>query len=278
MLRSGGSINVSRAAISQCHNSLWRIYGPFSRVNPREIRAQIIPGHVLATNGNVKSVRPADALHSWEAPPKPLLMRYKLHIGVVLLVVAVFGFGAWLNLRQSEPAEGTSVGGMVLGVDIGGPFELTDQTGATFTDRDLAGEYALIYFGYTYCPDVCPTELGQMAAAIDELGADGARVRPVMITIDPQRDTPKVLAEYVPLFHERLVGLTGTEAEIRDVAKAYRVFFRKFEDPSYTDYLMDHTSFVYLLAPNGKVAGMFRYGTPPEDIAAAIRQHMRSNS
>jgi len=205
-------------------------------------------------------------------------MNRTLHIGGVLLVVAIFGFGAWLNLRQGEPVEGTSTTGMVVGVEIGGPFQLADQTGATFTDRDLAGDYALIYFGYTYCPDVCPTELGQIAAAIDELGADGARVRPVMITIDPERDTPEVLAEYVPLFHERLVGLTGTEAEIRSVAQAYRVLFRKFEDPSYTNYLMDHSSFVYLLAPDGGVVGMFRYGTAPEEMAAAIRQHMKANS
>ena len=205
-------------------------------------------------------------------------MNRVLHIGVVLLAVTILGIGAWLNLRGGEPAEGTSATGMVVGVEIGGPFELIDHTGTTFTDRDLAGDYALIYFGYTYCPDVCPTELGQIAAAIDELGADGARVRPVMITIDPERDTPEVLAEYVPLFHERFVALTGAKAEILGVAQAYRVLFRKFEDPTYTDYLMDHSSFVYLLAPDGKVVGMFRYGTAPEEMALVIRQHMKANS
>ena len=106
--------------------------------------------------------------------------------------------------------------------------------------------------------------------------ATARRVRPVMITIDPERDTPEILSEYVPLFHERLVGLTGSEAEIREVAGNYRVFYRRFEDPGYTDYLMDHTSFVYLLAPGGEIASMFRYGTPPEDMAATIRQHMSS--
>jgi len=97
----------------------------------------------------------------------------------------------------------------------------------------------------------------------------------VMITIDPERDTPEILAEYVPLFHDRLVGLTGTAAEIKDVAEKYRVFYRRFEEPNFTFYLMDHTSFVYLIDPQGAVASMFRYGTPPEDMAAAIRQHMR---
>jgi len=202
----------------------------------------------------------------------------KLHIAIVALVVVVFAFGAWLNLRHDDPPENAAVGGMVVNVDIGGPFELTDHTGAQFTRDDLAGDYALIYFGYTFCPDVCPTELGLMAEAIDLLEGDGERVRPVMITIDPERDTPDVLSEYVPLFHERLVGLTGTEQEVRDVATKYRVFYRRFEDPSYTYYLMDHTSFVYLLSPTGEIASMFRYQTPPEEMAATIRQHMRSQS
>ena len=205
-------------------------------------------------------------------------MNRKLHIALVALVVVVFAFGAWLNLRHDDPPENAAVGGMVVNVDIGGPFELTDHTGAQFTRDDLAGDYALIYFGYTFCPDVCPTELGLMAEAIDLLEGDGERVRPVMITIDPERDTPDVLSEYVPLFHERLVGLTGTEQEVRDVATKYRVFYRRFEDPSYTYYLMDHTSFVYLLSPTGEIASMFRYQTPPEEMAATIRQHMRSQS
>jgi cytochrome oxidase Cu insertion factor (SCO1/SenC/PrrC family) len=202
-------------------------------------------------------------------------MSRKLPIAVVALIALVFVAGAWLNLSQDEPPENTPVGGMVVNVDIGGPFTLTDHTGTPFGSTELAGNYALVYFGYTFCPDICPTELGQIAEAIDILGPEGDRVRPVMITIDPERDTSEVLSEYVPLFHERLVGLTGTEAEVRDVATNYRVFYKRFEDPSYTYYLMDHTSFVYLLAPTGEIASMFRYGTPPEDIAATIRQHMQ---
>lgn len=199
----------------------------------------------------------------------------KLPIIVVTLVVAVFAFGAWLNLRVPETPENAAVGGMVVNVSIGGPFDLTDHTGARMNDDALRGKYALIYFGYTFCPDVCPTELGEIAVALDELGDAGDQVTPVMITIDPERDTPEILAEYVPLFHDRLVGLTGTVAEIKDVAEKYRVFYRRFEDPNFTFYLMDHTSFVYLIDPQGAVASMFRYGTPPEDMAAAIRQHMR---
>ncbi len=205
-------------------------------------------------------------------------MNRKLPILVVTLVVAVFALGAWLNLRVAETPESAPVGGMVVNVSIGGPFELTDHTGSRMNDEALRGKYALIYFGYTFCPDICTTELGEIAVAIDELGEAGERVTPVMITIDPERDTPEILAEYVPLFHDRLIGLTGTDAEIKDVAEKYRVFYRRFEDPNVTFYLMDHTSFVYLIDPKGAVASMFRYGTPPEEMADAIRQHMRARA
>jgi protein SCO1/2 len=111
--------------------------------------------------------------------------------------------------------------------------------------------------------------------ALDELGDDSVAITPLMISIDPERDTPAVLAEYVPLFHERLIGLTGTAEQIKQVADAYRIFYRRVEDPNYTYYLMDHTSFVYLLDPEGNVASLFRYGTAPEEMASIIRQHMR---
>jgi cytochrome oxidase Cu insertion factor (SCO1/SenC/PrrC family) len=205
-------------------------------------------------------------------------MGRKLHITLIGIVVTVFAFGTWLNLRQGTHAENEPVGGMAVNASIGGPFELTDHTGARFSQKNLAGDYALIYFGYTFCPDVCPTELGTIAEALDHLEDDAERVRPVMITIDPERDTAEILSEYVPLFHERLVGLTGTEKEIRDVATSYRVFYRRFDDPNYTYYLMDHTSFVYLLAPNGEISAMFRYGTPAEDMAAAIRHDIRGQT
>jgi cytochrome oxidase Cu insertion factor (SCO1/SenC/PrrC family) len=201
-------------------------------------------------------------------------MGWKLRASIVALVTLVFAIGAWLTLLRYDPPESSVVGGLVVNVDVGGPFELTDHTGARVSDTALRGGYTLLYFGYTFCPDVCPTELGGMAATIDALGEAGARVTPVMITIDPERDTPEVLAEYVPLFHERLIGLTGTAEEIRDVATQFRVFYQRFDSNQYTYYLMDHSSFVYLLDREGDVASMFRYGTAPEDMAAAIRQVM----
>ena len=204
-------------------------------------------------------------------------MRKSTRIGLLLAVVIVAAGAAlleWLVLR--DPGTTKAPSGIIASVEIGGPFTLTDHTGKQVTEEDYLGNFTLLFFGYTFCPDVCPTELGDIAVALDELGSDAVGVTPLMISIDPERDTPEVLAEYVPLFHERLIGLTGTPQQIKQVADAYRIFYRRVEDPNYTYYLMDHTSFVYLLDPQGRVASLFRYGTPPDEMASIIRQHMRS--
>lgn len=171
-----------------------------------------------------------------------------------------------------------SAGGIQLaqGVALGGPFSLTDHTGRAVTDRDFAGRPLLVYFGFTYCPDVCPTELGTIAAALDLLGAAGERVTPVLITIDPDRDTPEVLGNYVALFHQRLVGLTGTAEQIAQVARAYRVYYAKVQPRDSTQYLMDHSSFIYLVGPDGRVRSLFRPQTSPEAIAAAVTAQLRA--
>lgn len=165
-----------------------------------------------------------------------------------------------------------SAGGVQLaqGLSLGGPFSLTDQAGRAVTERDYAGGWMLVYFGYTYCPDVCPTELGTMAAVVDALGPAGAKVTPVFISVDPQRDTPAVLADYVARFHPRLQGLTGTPEKVAEVARRYRVYYAKVQRPDMTDYLMDHSSFLYLVGPDAKVRALYRPETRPEDIAAGI--------
>ena len=159
--------------------------------------------------------------------------------------------------------------------EIGGPVSLVSSTGARVTEADFKGRPTLIYFGFTYCPDVCPTELGLMASALDLLGPDAARVLPVLITIDPARDTPAALADYVARFHPAMIGLTGTDEEIATAARAFRVYYRKVNPPGASDYLMDHSSFIYLVGPDGKVRQLFRPNTPPETIAAAIKGQMR---
>ncbi len=204
-------------------------------------------------------------------------MLKKIRIAAVALTVIIGGFGAWAwwQTRQATTGEGAG-GGLVTSVSIGGPFTLTNHLGQTVTDTDFGDQLRLIYFGYTFCPDVCPTELGNISLALNELGDDLQHVTPLLITVDPERDTPEVLRDYVPLFHEKLVGLTGSRDAIDDVAKAYRVFYRRVEDPDYTYYLMDHTSFVYLMGRNGEFLSMHNYGTAPQDLADAIRQHIPS--
>ena len=154
---------------------------------------------------------------------------------------------------------------------IGGPFALTDHTGRRRTDADFRGQLLLVYFGFTYCPDVCPTDLQAIGLALDRLGAAGEGVQPLFLTVDPERDTVEHLAEYVPLFHSRLIGLTGTADEIRAAARAYKVYYARVATSGGSDYTVDHSAFIYLLDREGRYLGFFPPGTPPERIAEAIR-------
>ena len=186
-------------------------------------------------------------------------------------------------LRRIAALTGTdmpapSAGGIQLaqGVALGGPFTLVDHTGRTVTERDFAGRPLLVYFGFTYCPDVCPTELGTIAAALDAMGTAGERVTPVFVSIDPERDTPAAMADYVSRFHPRMVGLTGSAEQVAQAARAYRVYYAKVRPRDSTDYLMDHSSFIYLVGPDGRVRSLFRPETTPEAIAAAVTAQLRA--
>ena len=171
-----------------------------------------------------------------------------------------------------------SAGGIQLaqGVALGGPFTLVDHTGRTVTERDFAGRPLLVYFGFTYCPDVCPTELGTIAAALDAMGTAGERVTPVFVSIDPERDTPAAMADYVARFHPRMVGLTGSAEQVAQAARAYRVYYAKVRPRDSSDYLMDHSSFIYLVGRDGRVRSLFRPETTPEAIAAAVTAQLRA--
>ncbi|MFN6955308.1 MAG: SCO family protein [Acetobacteraceae bacterium] len=160
------------------------------------------------------------------------------------------------------------------GVSLGGAFRLTDHTGRAVTEADFSRGFSLVYFGFTYCPDVCPTELGTMATAMDLLGDAAQRVTPILISVDPGRDTPAQLADYVPRFHPALVGLTGTEAEVAEIARRFRVFYARVHPPDSTEYLMDHSSFIYLVGPDFRARAIFRPNTDPEVMAAAIRARL----
>ena len=165
---------------------------------------------------------------------------------------------------------GTGVKGVA---SIGGPFALVDHKGQPKTDKDFRGKHMLIYFGYTYCPDVCPTALQSMTLAMNQLDpATQKKITPVFITIDPKRDTAEQLNAYVENFHPSMVGLTGTPEEIAKTAQVYRVYFGRakgIEEES-TDYLMDHSSIVFLMNPDGEYVTHFTHATPPERMAEKL--------
>ena len=154
---------------------------------------------------------------------------------------------------------------------VGGPFALTDHVGRRRTDADFRGKLLLIYFGYLYCPDICPTDLQAMGSAIDQLGPSGDAVQPLFITLDPERDTPDRLADYVTAFHPRFVGLTGSEDEIKSIARAYKVYYTRANDPRTTDYVLNHSAFIYLLDEDGKYLGFFPPGTTADRLLEVLR-------
>ena len=199
--------------------------------------------------------------------------RIRLCISLTLAcVVAPIAAG-----EAAEPSATELIEGLLSGrAPVGGPFELTDQTGRRRTDADFRGKLVVLYFGYTYCPDVCPTELQSISLALDKLGVAAEAVQPLFITVDPERDTPARLAEFVSSFHPRLIGLTGSLAEIRKTAIAYRTFFVKNSVAAPSDYSVDHTGFIYLVGKDGHYLGFLPPGATPDEIADAIRARLGS--
>ena len=154
---------------------------------------------------------------------------------------------------------------------IGGPFLLSDQHGQRVGPAQWPGKVVLLYFGYTFCPDACPTDLKNIADAIDILGTNGSRVQPVFVTLDPQRDKPAEIGRYAQSFHPRFVALSGTEDEIRKVALAYKVFYEKVPVRGSDQYMIDHTSFTYALDVEGRYAGYFPPGTSGRRLAEQVK-------
>jgi protein SCO1/2 len=155
---------------------------------------------------------------------------------------------------------------------IGGPFRLTDQNGNTISDQDLKGHPSLVFFGFTHCPEVCPTALADISAIMDTLGPDAGKLNAVFITVDPERDTPSVLKDYLSSFNPRLVGIGGDADALAAVAKAYRVYYKKVPLKD-GDYTMDHTAIVYLMDKNGQFVAPFSLKRRPEDAAADLRRY-----
>jgi cytochrome oxidase Cu insertion factor (SCO1/SenC/PrrC family) len=157
---------------------------------------------------------------------------------------------------------------------VGAPFTLTNARGKRASLSDFRGKVVLLYFGFTYCPDVCPTDLAAIAQTLKSLGTSGDQVQPLFITLDPARDTRELLRSYVAAFHPSIVALTGSEEEIRGVATAYKVFFEKVTPPGSKTYSIDHSAFIFLLDRNGKYVLFFPPGTPPKRMTARLREEL----
>ena len=203
--------------------------------------------------------------------------RRRLNGPLLVLALVVLGAVGVLAVRQyaGMPAGiAAETAGREGTMSIGGPFTLVDQDGRTVTDADFHGRWLLVYFGFTFCPDVCPTALNRNADAIDLLGEQGEKITPVLISVDPQRDTPEKLKEYVKFFHPRAVGLTGTPQQVAAVAKEYRVFYVKSPGNTPDTYLVDHSSLTYLIGPDGKFVEFFSHGISAEELAKRLKQRL----
>lgn len=188
-----------------------------------------------------------------------------------LLIGALAGAAA-LVLSRGHENPGVAITGKAL---VGGPFTLVDQTGKTVTDRDFRGRYMLVFFGFTHCPDICPAELQVIAASLQALGPDAKKVAPIFISVDPERDTPEVMADYIKNFGDEFVGLTGSPEQVAAAAKSYRVAYAKFQEKeSDNDYSVDHSALVYLMSPDGDYITHLPYGTSAEKMTETLRRYL----
>jgi protein SCO1 len=199
----------------------------------------------------------------------------------------LISFSALLAACNAEPAQPPLSEAPLAGATIGGPFELTDQNGKRRTDREFSGQYRLVYFGYTSCPDICTPDMQQLMAGLKQFEKEkpklAAKIQPIFITVDPQRDTPEKLKEFVSAFHSRLIGLTGTETEIAATAKAYALSYQKMPQGDGPDYLMNHAQLPYLMGPKGEPLALLPADTPqskanegePSLVAAELAKWVR---
>jgi len=191
---------------------------------------------------------------------------------VVLTLAAALGVVTHLAVPQGGGADVAASG-------IGGPFSLVATDGSVVTEKSFPGQLKLVLFGFTHCPDICPMGLATMSAALDQLGPKAARVQALFISVDPERDTPAVLRDYVSVF-PGIIGLSGSAEAVAAAAKAYRVYVARVSptggavEPGSTDYVVDHTALIYLMAGDGSYLGFFKSGTGADEMAAALKSRL----
>lgn len=195
---------------------------------------------------------------------------------IAFFFAGLLGLVIWFSSADIEKDEahhafkGAQLSGLLAKKKFGGPFLLIDQNGDVVRSATLPSLGRLIYFGFTYCPDVCPRSLTKITQVVDALEKDGHHVLPVFITIDPIRDTPPVLAAYLSHFHPKFIGLTGSREQLDKVLEDYRIFVQRKDNADSGTYLFDHTSFIFFTDSRDRVVGVFETGVSPEKISAAI--------
>jgi len=202
-------------------------------------------------------------------------MNWRLALIPVLLLLTAVAAGTLWHLGDLRAQKGVQTISTGEQVSIGGPFRLIDQDQMVRTEKDFSGKYMLVFFGYTYCPDVCPTTLAVMADALEKIGPVADKVKPVFITVDPKRDTPEKIKSYLSSFGPRFVGLTGSVSDIAAVAKEYRVYYREHPPENGGEYTVDHSGVVYLMDPNGMFVANYSLETSPDTLAADLIKRMR---
>ncbi len=193
------------------------------------------------------------------------------------VIALLAGTGAWIVLNRPDDQFAACRGGQVAGDAIGGPFTLVNAEGKTVTDADVFTRPSIVYFGYTFCPDVCPLDNARNAEAVDILKERGYEVTPVFISIDPTRDTPEVVGEFAANLHPRMVGLTGSEDQVKAASRAYKTYFKKQEDGDPEFYLVDHSTFSYLVLPGRGFTDFFRRDVTAEQMADRVRCFLQAD-
>ncbi|MEM9469124.1 MAG: SCO family protein [Pseudomonadota bacterium] len=193
-------------------------------------------------------------------------------IRTLLIVIIGVSIGAFTTLYQiSQEGKKSGSGSLVATKNFGGAFELINHLGEKVTDKDFEDQHRLIYFGFTYCPAICPTELQKISMVLNDLPEEiSSQINPIFISVDPERDTVETIKNYISLFHPRMIGLTGTPEQVKQAADAYKVYYAKVQDETMQEYTVDHSSFIYFMTPGNTLQALFKIDDSTETIKTAI--------
>lgn len=192
--------------------------------------------------------------------------RFIRFFSLLVVGLAIASLIAYVQIKSE------TLSSSITAKNFGGEFTLTNHHGETVTDKDFSDQYRLIYFGFTYCPAICPTELQRINTVLKDLGEAGKKIQPIFVTVDPERDTVKTMKNYVSLFHPRLIGLTGTPEQITVIKKAYKIYSAKVQDKTMSDYTVDHSSFIYFMGPDDALIRIFKVDDAVEKITKTIKK------